>query len=48
MEPKPDGKDNPPISTGNWHHTAYDTQIAKTTFLRPTPIAKPIRSGNPV
>ena len=48
MEPKPNGKGNPPISTGNWHHTACNTQSAKTAFLCTTAIAKSNREDNPV
>ena len=40
MEPKPDAKDNPPISTGNWRHNAFYTQSAKTAFLCTAAIAK--------
>ena len=48
MEPKPNAKDNPPISTGNWHHTACNTQSAKTAFLCTTAIAKSNSEDNPV
>ena len=48
MEPKPDAKDNPTISTGNWHHNVCNTQSAKTAFLCTTAIAKSNSEGNPV
>ena len=47
MEPKPDAKDNPPISTGNWRHNACYTQSAKTPCLCTTAIAKSNREDNP-
>ena len=47
MEPKPDAKDNPPISTGNWRHNACYTQSAKTAFLCTAAIAKSNREDNP-
>ena len=48
MEPKPDGKDNPLISTGNRHHNARHTQSAKTPFLCTAAIAKSNSEDNPV
>ena len=48
MEPKPDAKDNPTISTGNWHRTACNTQSAKTAFICTTAIAKSNSEDNPV
>ena len=48
MEPNPDVKDNPTISTGNWHRTACNTQSANTAFLFTTAIAKSNSEDNPV
>ena len=48
MEPKPNVKDNPTISTGNWRHNACNTQSAKTAFLCAAAIAKSNREDNPV
>ena len=48
MKPKPDGKDNSPISTSSWRHNACNTQSAKTAFLWTTAIAKSNSEGNPV
>ena len=48
MEPKPDGKGNPTISIGNWHHNARHTQSANTPCLCTTAIAKSNREDNPV
>ena len=48
MEPKPDGKDNSPISIGSWHHNACHTQSAKTAFICTTAIAKSNSEDNPV
>jgi len=48
MEPKPDGKDNSPISTGSRHHNACHTQSAKTSFLCTAAIAKSNCEDNPV
>ena len=48
MEPKPDAKDNPPISTGNWRHNACHTQSAKTPRLRTTAIAKSNCEDKPI
>ena len=48
MEPKPDGKDNSPISTGNWHHNACYPQGAKSPCLCTTVIAKSHCEDNPV
>ena len=48
MEPKPDAKDNPTISLGNWHHNACYTQGAKSPFLCTTAIAKSNCEDNPV
>ncbi len=48
MEPKPDAKDNSPISTGNWRHNACYTQGAKSPCLRTTAIAKSNSEDNPV
>ena len=47
MEPKPDAKDNPPISTGNWRHNACYTQSAKTPCLCTTAIAKSNSESDP-
>ena len=47
MEPKPDGKDNSPISTGSRHHNACNTQSAKTACLCTTAIAKSNYEDNP-
>ncbi len=47
MEPKPDAKDNPTISTGNWRHNACYTQSAKTPCLCTTAIAKSNCEDNP-
>ena len=48
MEPKPNGKDNPLISTGNWHHNGRHTQSANTPCLCTTAIAKSNCEDNPV
>ena len=47
MEPNPDVKDNPAISTGNWHRTACNMQSAKTACLCTTAIAKSNCEDNP-
>ena len=47
IEPKPDGKDNSPISTGSRHHNACHTQSAKTSFLCTAAIAKSNCEDNP-
>ena len=48
MEPKPDVKDNPSISTGNWRHNACYTQGAKSPCLRTTAIAKSNSEDNSI
>ena len=48
MEPKPNAKANPPISTGNWRHNACYPQGAKSPFLCTTAIAKSNCEDNPV
>ena len=48
MEPKPNAKDNPTISLGNWHHNVCNTQSAKTAFLCTAAIAKSNSKNNPV
>ena len=41
-------KDNSPISISSRHHNACHTQIAKSPFLCPAPIAKSNSEDNPV
>ena len=48
MEPKPDGKDNSPISTSSWRNTACNTQGAKTAPLCTAAIAKSTGENNSV